>query len=182
MRNHAPDIAAMDLFMVPTIGFKLLQTRDLRKHFGGVRAVNGVDVTFARRTTFESPGRTPIPIDPQHRARSIPSEREVPEPPQLRSSPPLGMPLVLPPVICRASLPESPTHGTWCAPTRACCGLGPAGREGAFRRRACRSTFRCIARACSSGLSLCIGVNSLEHAVRIHEDSQSLIGSELYFE
>jgi hypothetical protein len=24
LRNHAPDIAAMDLFVVPTIGFKLL--------------------------------------------------------------------------------------------------------------------------------------------------------------
>jgi hypothetical protein len=26
LRNHAPDIAAMDLFVVPTIGFDLLYT------------------------------------------------------------------------------------------------------------------------------------------------------------
>ena len=27
LRNHAPDIAAMDLFVVPTIGFDLLSGR-----------------------------------------------------------------------------------------------------------------------------------------------------------
>jgi hypothetical protein len=35
LRNHAPDIAAMDLFVVPTIGFELLYARyynDIRTH------------------------------------------------------------------------------------------------------------------------------------------------------
>ena len=29
LRNHAPDIAAMDLFVAPTIGFDLVCTKDL---------------------------------------------------------------------------------------------------------------------------------------------------------
>ncbi len=55
LRNHAPDIAAMDFFVVPTIGFKLTPTHRLTTTNDVVRAVfllldnpaaNGLDLTL----------------------------------------------------------------------------------------------------------------------------------------
>ena len=40
LRNHAPDIAAMDLFVVPTIGFEPRANSDIRPLFDHLIAFN----------------------------------------------------------------------------------------------------------------------------------------------